>query len=66
MFVLVHMQLRSYLDTQRVKHSKRYKAIRYTYDIKFGMLQLQVPENFTARVVWWHCASQTEHWLRLA
>ena len=44
LFVLVSMQLRNHVDTRPVQRFKRKRALRYIYDIKFGMLQLRKNE----------------------
>jgi len=38
------------LDTQPVKRFDR--AMRYIYDIKFGMLQVRQEWDFTAQMLW--------------
>jgi len=63
-FLLARMHLRNHVDTQLVKHFKRLTLLRAIWNVASAQ-----ECDFTAQLVWWHCAfaqllRKREHFLR--
>jgi len=58
MFVSMRMQLCNHVQSKPVKRFQQLKAMRYTYDITFGMLQVRENEISPHIGLVWR-----EHWL---